>query len=180
MRSGEQGQLPSGGLKLSAAGCSGHKELYPKLTYSTCRTGSKEKGGAQILTHSPSHLSVLTRPSSCISKPPRVIPSLCPQDRALSYYPRPVTPTPDQILQAGPPAGSAPHRPNEETGKVAMQTALLPARASAPGPRPQGGTSDLPGEREGLPIHQAPFVSSSSSTLPPPIDLCCPLQVPRI
>lgn len=125
-------------------------------------------------------ISVLTRPSSFISKPPRVTPGLHPQDRALSFYPRPVTPTPDQTLQAGPPGGSPPHRPNEETGKAGHADCFTPgqglsAGASAPGrhlwpSRGKGGPAYSPGA----------LISSSISTLPPPIDLCRSLQVPSL
>lgn len=60
-----------------------HKELYPKLTLRTPQRRERNR----ILAHFPSHLSVLTGPTSFVSEPARVTHSLLAQDRG--QLPRP-------------------------------------------------------------------------------------------
>lgn len=117
-------------------------------------------------------------------------PSLCPNRAKLIHFqssqghtwpraelPRSVTPTLDRALLAGPPKGSHLHGPMKKR-KAGHAVCFTPGQGLSPRAAPLASL----GEREGLPIHQAPFVSSSSSnsTLPPPMDSCCPLQVPRV
>lgn len=85
----------------------------------------RREGGARTLAHFPSHLSVLTGPSSFISKAPRITPGL------EQSYPCPVTPMLDQALLAGPPRGSRLHGPMRKL-KAGHAVCFIPGQGLSP------------------------------------------------